>query len=136
MVKQEEIERYKSNFPFTWCPDPLPYLGIQIPHTLLELYCRNHLTILEGMCKDMHSWNSINVFWFGRAAFVKMLLLLCILYILQMVPIHVPLSFCSTYKRVCSRFIWRQKKTRDKILPLNLTQAQGFSTCLFGRLEC
>lgn len=50
--------------------------------------------------------------WFDRAAILKMNALPRLLHIMQTVPIHILPAFFKTYKRLCSRFLWRERRPR------------------------
>lgn len=84
------ISQCQANFPFSWEPHALTYLGIQIPSKLTELYDRNYSPILQSIKNDLTKWSSGQFSWFGRIAILKMNVLPRILYILQTVPIKLP----------------------------------------------
>lgn len=109
-------------------PHPLTYLGIQIPTNLYEFDDRNYSPILQCIQKDLHKWNLGHFSWFGRITISKMNISPCILYILQTVPIKLPLSFFTMYKRLCRNFIWASKSPRlswDRMTLPKLTGGLG-----------
>lgn len=78
------------------------------------------MPILNKLTSDLKNWNKPIFSGFGRAAILKMNALPRLLYILQTIPIHVPPAFFKTYKSICSRFPWSERK--PKISFTQLTQ--------------
>lgn len=111
-LPQRLVMQCKMNFPFKWEPHALTYLGIQLPTHLDDLYDRNYLPIFANIQKDLLKWTSGHFSWFGRIAIIKMNILPRILYLLQTVPIKLPASFFTTYKKICRNFIWAAKSPR------------------------
>lgn len=103
------VTQCQTNFPFSWEPHALTYLGIQIPSRLTELYDRNHSLIRQS---DLTKWSLGRFSWFGHIAILKMNVLPRILYILQTIPIKLPPTFFKTYKQLCRSFIWAHKSPR------------------------
>lgn len=56
-----EVEHCQANFPFQWSQEALTYLGIKIPSKWPDLDYKNHLNVLEGICKEMRLWQSLNI---------------------------------------------------------------------------
>lgn len=89
------------------------------------------------MCQDMRTWANLNVSWFDRAVLIMMTLLHRILYVMQMVPIHVPSAFFSTYKRECTIFLWCKKLVILPKLKVGIGLSDLYShcrACLLSRL--
>lgn len=105
-LPQTIVDQCKVNFPFQWKHDSITYLSIQIPSKLSDLYVKNHLPLLNKLTTDLKNWNKPLFSWFGRAAILKMNVLPRILYLLQMIPIHIPPSFFKVYRQLCSKFLW------------------------------
>ena len=75
--------------------------------------------------EDLKRWNALNISWFGRASLIKMTILPRFLYIMQTIPIKIPIAFFTTFRRACSYFIWRGKRPRIKFSRLNLPKSGG-----------
>lgn len=115
----------KNNFPFTWTTDSLTYLGIQLPVRLSNLYHKNFTPLLQNIDQNLKIWSTGIFSWFGRAAILKMHTLPKILYLFQTLPIKLPSSFFSSYKKKCTAFIWGKSKPRIKFDILTLPKKQG-----------
>lgn len=98
----------RSDFPFSWNAWAIKYLGIQLPTCLNDLYSLNYTPLLQNIWSDLLKWSSGLFSWFGRAAIIKINILPRILYILQTVPIVIPQAFFSSYKKICTDFVWNK----------------------------
>lgn len=97
----------------------------QLPTKLTDLYAKNYLPILTKLTTDLKNWNRPVFSWFGRATILKMNALPRMLYILQTVPIHIPLAFFKSYRSLSSNFIWGGHKARIKYTHLTLPKYLG-----------
>lgn len=111
-LDHDTCHQCQNNFPFKWNNRAITYLGIQLPTSLNDLYSLNHATLLQKIILDLKKWSTGLFSWFGRIAIIKMNILPSILYILQTIPIKLPQTFSSTYKKVCTNFIWGTKRPR------------------------
>lgn len=133
-----------GQFPFSVEPWCLNLSRRQNPPEFSDLYRRNHLNVLEGICKEMQLWQSLNILWFGRATLIKMLLISHIFHILQTSPIRVPPTFFYLYKKECTPFIWGKKPPRIKYARLKAPKHKGgpgfpdlqgyYTACLLARI--
>lgn len=124
-LPSNSVELCKNNFPFSWAKQSITYLGTEIPTNLSNLFKLNFLPILKDTQDDLKRWNSLNISWFGRASLIKMTILPRFLYVMQTIPIRLPLSFFNTFRKACSSFIWRSKPPRIKFTRLNLPKNKG-----------
>lgn len=124
-LTNETVIQCKHNFPFGWESQAITYLGIKIPARLTDLYRLNFIPILQTIQNDLQKWQTGPFSWFGRIAILKMNILPRILYLLQTIPILLPLSFFATYKRICRKFIWLSKQPRLNWHRLTLPKLQG-----------
>lgn len=83
------------------------------------------MPLLNKLTSNLKNWNKPIVSWFGRAAILKMNALPRPLYILQTIPIQVPLAFFNTYKNICSRFLWVVRKPRISFKQLSQPKRLG-----------
>lgn len=105
-----QIAICKKNFPFTWQNDAITYLGIQLTTRLSDLYNKNYMPILQSIKDYLKKWCKPNFSWLGRVSIIKMNVFPCVLYVLQTIPIALPLAFIQTIKKVCTQFLWNNKK--------------------------
>lgn len=110
-LSPEICHQCQLNFPFTWNKHALPYLGIQVPSSLTNLYALNHATLLQKIQVDLKKWSSGYFSWFGRAAIIKMNILPRILYLLQTIPIKIPPKFFIAYQK--ARHSYGAKRAQD-----------------------
>ena len=83
-----------------------------MPSNLRDLYALNFLPTLKTIQTDIQNWDKGFFSWFGRASIIKMNILPRILYLLQTIPIKLPASFFTTFKKTCLKFIWISKQPR------------------------
>lgn len=81
----------RSSFPLHWTTDSIHYLGVDI--TPDPLYSANLSPLLLRLKADLLHWYSLTPTWFGRCNDLKMTMLPKVLYLLQALPIHLPLWF-------------------------------------------
>lgn len=85
----------------------------------------NHHTALLKAQNNLREWMGLNVSWFGCSALIKMIILPRLLYLIQAVPILLPPSFLSTYRKACSSFLWRDSSPHIKFTRLILLKSRG-----------
>lgn len=109
------VTQCKQNFPFTWESQDITYLGIKIPTKLQDLYKRNFQPALQNIQADLNKWHFGSFSWLGRTAILKMNVLPRLLYLFQAIPIKLPTSFFTSYKRMCRTFIWASRTPPTKL---------------------
>ena len=124
-IPSSVIDLCKKNFSFNWAKRSIKYLGIEISSDLKDLFHLNYIPAIKETQEDLKRWNSLNISWFGRASLIKMTILPRFLYIMQTLPIKIPLSFFNTFRKACSSFIWRGRPPRIRFSRLNLPRNGG-----------
>lgn len=91
------LQRHCSKvFPFLWKEQSIPYLGIQLPRDLAQLYAINHLPLIQSLKKGLMARSTMHISWFGHVATVKINLLPKVLYILQAITLKLLATFFSS----------------------------------------
>lgn len=119
------VSQCQNNFPFSWEPHNITYLGIKLCTRLTELYAKNFLPTLQKIQGDLNNWHKGPFSWFGRAAILKMNILPRLLYLLQAIPIKLPPSFFASYKRMCRNLLWSSHPPRLSWDKLTLPKRKG-----------
>ena len=88
------------------------YLGVNICQNQADLYKHNFPNILNDLEKQLKEWEPLWLSWFGKMNILKMCILPKILYLIQTLPINIPKAFFTRYRRITSKFIWSNKRSR------------------------
>lgn len=119
------LTQVQANFPFQWSPRSISYLGITIPANLSELYTLNYLPLLGRLRRELDTWNTTPLPWFGRINTLKMDTLPKLLYLFQTVPISVPKHFFISLRSMSICFIWHHGMSRIHHTLLTYPKTQG-----------
>ena len=92
-VPQPIADQLKPLFPFRWEPARMKYLGIYLTPHLHSLFRHNYIPLLNTIKDDLRKWSSFSHSWLGKVNIIKMNILPRVLFILQMIPIKVPMDF-------------------------------------------
>lgn len=103
----------------------LTYLGIKLPTKLSDLFFKNYLPLLKTIAEDLKKWNKTQFSWFVRTAIVKMNILPCLLYLLQTIPIKLPITFLQSITKIYRNYIWNQKHPRIRYTQLTKPKTKG-----------
>lgn len=86
-IDKATINTLKSDFPFTWQEDALPYLGIHLTTSIDTLYKHNFPPLYKKLQDDLTRWATNPPSWFGRLNSVKMNILPRLLYLFRSYPL-------------------------------------------------
>lgn len=100
MVDSVTVCSLRSSFPLLWASGSIHYLGVDITSDPSALYS-DFVPLLLRVKADLLHWHSLTLNWFGRCRVLRMTMLPKVLYLLQALPICLPLVF---FKRVSSMF--------------------------------
>lgn len=110
----------KGAFPFAWASSSIRYLGIQLTSSVEALFTHNYTPLLKKLCLDLQSWDKTTLTWVGRTNIQKMTIFPCILFLLQMIPIHLP-----RLRSLFIKFVWRNQKPRVVTAILQRSKRHG-----------
>lgn len=113
-VPNSEVHSMRTSFAFHWADKSIRYLGIDITPDLAHLYASNYIPLLHRLKTDLRNWHTLTLTWFGQCNTLKMVLPR-ILYILQTIPIRVPLTYFKQLRTIIRDFIWAHKSPSTKM---------------------
>lgn len=124
-IPESEAHSMRSAFAFHWSDKSIRYLGIDITPDLAHLYTLNYIPLLHRLKADLCNWHTLTLTWFGWCNALKMTVLPRILYILQTIPIRIPLHFFKQLRKIVRDFIWAHKLPRTKMQILTRPKEKG-----------
>uniref|UniRef100_A0A669DHM2 Reverse transcriptase domain-containing protein n=1 Tax=Oreochromis niloticus TaxID=8128 RepID=A0A669DHM2_ORENI len=104
---------------FSWPEKGIKYLGVTFPPHLSDLIKINFEPLLSDMKINIDRWSQMYLSMWGKVNVIKMVCTPKFNYLLQALPIHVPLKYIKQFDQLCKAFIWNNKKPR-----LNLRKLQ------------
>ena len=95
------------------------------PAKLSDLSKCNVLPTVTKIRSDLQRWMNLSVSLLGRIAIIKMNVLPCLLYPIQMLPTYIPLKLFKLIHSAFRRFVWKNKRPRMKLQNLQFTISKG-----------
>lgn len=111
-MTQPQLTQLQSSFKLKWTTTALKYLGTYIPHTFSQIYNLNFPPLLKTIRTLLNQWHTGLHSWIGRCNILKMMILPKFLYLMQALPIHIPIAYFKQIQSLFTEFIWAKKRPR------------------------
>lgn len=129
--------------PFSWKPQKMTYLGLQIPSEMIKTHQLNYTPLLKKVGEELDRWRDLPISLIGQVNCVKMNILPKFLYLFQTLPFPIPLdpslillgddsvlpvNICSITRFIklaviaankCTAIIWKSDTPSSKQMWLN-----------------
>lgn len=122
--KQERINPV-INHPFNNAPNGFKYLGITITPNINDLVICNYDPVISSVSDSMNNWSSLPISLLGRINIIKMNILPKFLYLFQSIPLAPPPQFFSRMKKLFTKFVWNNRRSRLRLSLLYLPYERG-----------
>jgi hypothetical protein len=110
--KQAEKE-IRETTPFTIVTNNIKYLGVTLTKEVKDLY-KNFKSLKKEIEEDFRRWKGLQRSWIGSINIVKVAILVKAIR-LNAIPIKIPNQFFIELERAICKFIWNNKKPREKL---------------------
>lgn len=110
---------------FRWSKGGFRYLGVILTHTSKQLYKANYDKLISQIKNDLERWEMLPLSLVGRVESIRMNVLPRLLFLLNALPINVPVFTFTFLDKLVSKFIWQNKRPRVRLKVLCACKEKG-----------
>lgn len=116
---------------FQWPPEGIKYLGILSPRQLDKIVQCNFEPLLEKISVDLERWSPLYLSLWGKVNIIKMNCSARVNYLLQSLPLNIPVKYFKQFDALCNKFFWNGKRPRIHLRKLRKQQKVAWDSQIY-----